>query len=193
MLCDNKAPRVKRQVALIDNKPDFRAKSGPFRTSRSNTGSSSQKKQTTSKMVTSEKVHILSPRMHSFEDTKIQGGKRHIGPRSGGDVDISDGEQHSPDSTAICNNWKELKTSKTGNSVLSGPNKKSMDNIKDGPFRKHTAGSSNAKLSPKRKHTSKEAPCRKYYMPSNDTKTFQINNKRSPPVSLRPQPHTQAK
>ena len=27
------------------------------------------------------------------------------------------------------------------------------------------------------KHTSKEAPHRKYYMPSNDTKTFQINSK----------------
>ena len=26
-------------------------------------------------------------------------------------------------------------------------------------------------------HTSKEAPCRKYYMLSNDTKTFQINSK----------------
>ena len=52
-----------------------------------------------------------------------------------------------------------------------------MGNVKDGPFRKYTAGSSNAKLGPKRKHTSKEAPHRKYCMPSNDTKTFQINNK----------------
>ena len=52
-----------------------------------------------------------------------------------------------------------------------------MDNVKDGPFRKHTAGSSNAKLGPKREQTSKEAPRRKYYMTSNDTKTFQINNK----------------
>ena len=51
------------------------------------------------------------------------------------------------------------------------------DNVKDGPFRKHTAGSSNAKLGPKRKHISKESPRRKYYMPSNDTKTFHINNK----------------
>ena len=66
---------------------------------------------------------------------------------------------------------------KMGNLVLSGPNKKIMDSVKDGPFRKHTAGSSNAKLGPKRKHTSKQAPHRKYYMPSNDTKTFQINNK----------------
>ena len=52
-----------------------------------------------------------------------------------------------------------------------------MDCVKDGPFRKHTAGSSNAKSGPKRKQTSKEAPRRKYYMLSNDTKTFQINNK----------------
>ena len=52
-----------------------------------------------------------------------------------------------------------------------------MDSVKDSPFRKHTASSSNAKSGPKMKHTSKEAPHRKYYMPSNDTKTFQINSK----------------
>ena len=33
------------------------------------------------------------------------------------------------------------------------------------------------KSGPKMKHTSKKAPRRKYYRPSNDTKTFQINNK----------------
>ena len=33
VLCDNKAPRIKRQVASIDKKFDFRAKSSPFRTS----------------------------------------------------------------------------------------------------------------------------------------------------------------
>ena len=52
-----------------------------------------------------------------------------------------------------------------------------MDSLKDGPFRKHTADSFNAKSSPKMIHTSKEAPHRKYYKPSNDTKTFQINSK----------------
>ena len=176
VLCDNKAPRVKRQVASIDKKSDFRAKSDPFRTSTSNTESSSQKKQTMSKMVTSEKVHVPSPRMHSFRDAKIQGGKRRIGASSGGDVDVSDGEQHSLEEPSATTG-KELKTSKTGNSVLSRPNKKIMDNVKDGPFRKHTTGSSNAKLGSKRKHTSKEAPRRKYYIPSNDTKTVQINNK----------------
>ena len=41
----NKAPRIKRQVASIDKKSDFRVKSGPFRTSSPHTGSSSQKKQ----------------------------------------------------------------------------------------------------------------------------------------------------
>ena len=49
VLCDNKAPRIKRQVASVDKKSDFRAKSGHFRTSTPNTASSSQKKQTTSK------------------------------------------------------------------------------------------------------------------------------------------------
>ena len=46
VLCDNKAPRIKRQVASIDKKSDFRVKSGPFRTCTPNMGSSSQKKQT---------------------------------------------------------------------------------------------------------------------------------------------------
>ena len=173
VLCDNKAPRIKRQVASIDKKSDFRAKSGHFRTSTPNTASSSQKKQTTSKMVTSGKVHIPSPRMHSFEDAKIQGGKRAKRLRSGRDVDISNKKQHSPEEPSVTG----AKTSKSGNSVHSGPNKKITDSVKDGPFRKHTADSSNAKSGPKMKHTSKEAPHRKYYMPSNDTKTFQINTK----------------
>ena len=157
VLCDNKAPRVKRQVASIDRKSDFRVKNGPFRTSTSNMGSSSQKKQTTLKMVTSEKVHVPSPRMHSFEDAKIQGGKGAIKLRPGRDVDVSDGEQHSPEEPSVTRG-KEPKTSKLGNSVLSGPNKKIMDSVKDDSFRKHTAGSSNTKSGPKRKHTSKEAP-----------------------------------
>ena len=87
VLCDNKAPRIKRQVASIDKKSDFRAKSGHFRTSSPNTASSSQKKQTTLKTVTSGKAHV--PRMRSFEDTKIQGRKTATGVRSGRDVDVS--------------------------------------------------------------------------------------------------------
>ena len=47
VLCDNKAPRIKRQVASIDKKSNFRVKSSHFRTSTPNTASSSQKKQTT--------------------------------------------------------------------------------------------------------------------------------------------------
>ena len=72
---------------------------------------------------------------------------------------------------------KEPKTSKSGNSVHSGPNKNITDSVKDGPFSNQTADSSNAKSVPKMKHTSKKAPHRKYYRPSNDTKTFQINSK----------------
>ena len=176
VLCDNKAPRIKRQVASIDKKSDFRAKSSHFRTSTPNAASSSQKKQTTPKTVTSGKVHVPSPRMHSFEEAKIQGGNRATGVRPGRDVDISDGEQHSqeePSATA----GKEPKTSKSGNSVHSGPNKNITDSVKDGPFSNQTTDSSNAKSGPKMKHTSKKAPHRKYYKPSNDTKTFQINNK----------------
>ena len=76
VLCDNKAPRIKRQVASIDKKSDFRAKSGHFTTSTPNVASSSQKKQTTPKTVTSGKVHVPSPRMHSFKDAKYKEGRR---------------------------------------------------------------------------------------------------------------------
>ena len=60
----DKAPQIKRQVASIDKKSDFRAKSGPFRTSTSHMGSSSKKKQTASKTVTSAKVLVPSPAVH---------------------------------------------------------------------------------------------------------------------------------
>ena len=176
VLCDNKAQRIKRQVASIDKKSDFRVKSGHFRTSTPNTASSSQKKQTTSKTVTSGKVHVPSPRMHNFKDAKIQGGKGAIKRRPCRDVNVSDKKQHSPEEPSATTG-KEPKTSKSGNSVHSGPNTKITDSVKDSPFRKHTADSFNAKSGPKMKHTSKEAPRRKYYMPFNDTKTFQINSK----------------
>ena len=173
VLCDNKAPRIKRQVASIDKKSDFRAKSSHFRTSTPNMASSSQM---TLKMVTSGKVHVPSPRMHNFKDAKIQGGKRATGVRPSRDVDVSDGEQHSQEEPSATTG-KELKTSKSGNSVPSGPNKIITDSVKDGPSSNQTADSSNVKSGPKIKHISKKAPCRKYYIPSNDTKTFQINSK----------------
>ena len=176
VLCDIKAPRIKRQVASIDKKSDFRAKSGHFRTSSPNMASSSQKKQKTPKMVTSGKANIPSPRMHSLEDAKLKGRKTATGARSSRDMDVSDGEQHSQDEPSVTIG-KEPKTSKQGNSVHSGPNKNIMDSVKDGPFSNQTASNSNAKNGPKMKHTSQKAPHRKYYRRSNDTKTFQINNK----------------
>ena len=176
VLCDNKAPRIKRQVASIDKKSDLNAKSGHFRTSSSNTASSSKKKQTTLKTVTSGKGGIPSPRMHSFEDAKSQAKKKATGVRPARDVDVRDGEQHSQDE-ASATNGKEPKTSKQGYSVHSGPNKKITDSVKDGPFSNTTDSNSNVKNGPKMKHTSKKAPHRKYYRPSDDTKTFQINSK----------------
>ena len=176
VLCYNKAPRIKRQVASIDKKSDFRVKSSPFRTSKPHTGSSSQKKQTASKTVTSGKVNIPSPRVQSFEDAKIQGRKKPIGPRTGGNVNVSEREQHTQEEPSA-STGSDPESSKTGNSVLSGPNNSITDRVKDGPFRNKNASGNNAKHGPKMKQTSKKAPCRKYYKPSNDTKTFQINNK----------------
>ena len=147
VLHDNKAPRIKRQVASIDKKSDFTVKSGPFRTSTGNVGSSSQKKQRTSKTVTSGKVLSPSPRMHSFEDTKIQGQKSHIKTRPGGNVDVSDKKQQSPEEPSVTSG-REPKTPNTG----------FMDSTKDGPFGKHTTSGSNMKDGPKRKHNSKKSP-----------------------------------
>ena len=70
--------------------------------------------------------------MHSFEDAKIQAGKKATGVRPGRDVDVSNGEQHSQDEPPA-STGKEPKTSKQGNSVHSGPNKKITDSVKDGP------------------------------------------------------------
>ena len=110
--------------------------------------------------------------------------------RPGKDGDVSDGEQHSQDE-ASATTGKEPKTSKQGNSVHSGPNKKITDSVKDGPFSNKTGNDSNAKHGPKMKHTSKKAPRRKYYRPSDDTKTFQINNKGHLQCLQDPQTHPQ--
>ena len=95
VLCDNKAPRIKRQVPSIDKKSNFRAKSSHFRTSSPNMASSSQKKQTPQMTVSLGKAQVPCPRMHSFEDAKLQAGKKATGVRPGRDVDVRDGEQHS--------------------------------------------------------------------------------------------------
>ena len=53
--------------------------------------------------------------------------------RSGRNVDVSDGEQHSQEEPSATTG-KEPKSSKSGNSVHSGPNKSITDSVKDGPF-----------------------------------------------------------
>ena len=55
-----------------------------------------------------------------------------------------------------------------------------------------TGNKSNAKNGPKMKHTSKKAPRRKYYRPSNDDQDISDQQQRSPPMSTRPQTHPQA-
>ena len=101
VLCDNKAPRIKRQVASIDKKSDFRAKDGPKMTSTQHLGSSCQKREFSSKTVTTGKVPVPSPRMHNFENAKIQGKSNGTGLKSGGGVDVSDEEQHSQDEASV--------------------------------------------------------------------------------------------
>ena len=60
--------------------------------------------------------------------------------RPGRDVDVSDGEQHSQEEPSATTG-KEPKTSKSGNSVPSGPNKNVTDGAKDGPFSNQTTDS----------------------------------------------------
>ena len=175
VLCDNKAPKMKRQVASIDKKSDLKAKSGPFSTTIPHTERTSKKKQFPSKTVTSSP----RPRMHSFQDAKIQGQKKPSQTISGRNVDVSDGEQciqGEPSTTS----GKDPKTSKSGNAVPSGPNKEINDTVKDGPFSSGGGKSkSNCRLkdSPKRSNKSTKTPRRKYYKPSDGTKTFYINNR----------------
>ena len=88
-----------------------------------------------SKMVISGKLHVPSPRMHSFGDTKIQGQERCTGPKPGSNVEVSDGEQHSLEEPSATTG-KEAHSSKMGKWVLSGPNKKITDIVKAGPFHK---------------------------------------------------------
>ena len=171
VLCDNKAPRIKRQVASIDQKIRFPSEKRSFQDQYIKYG-----KQLSEETDDTKNGHFRSEQHSKSKDAKLQTRKKATGVRSGRDVDVSDGEQHSQDG-ASATTGKEPKTSKQGNSVHSGPNKKITDSVKDGPFSSHTGNNSNAKNGPKMKHTSKETPRRKYYRPSNDTKTFQINNK----------------
>ena len=176
VLYDNKAPRIKRQVASIDKKSDFRAKSSHFRTSTPKTGSSFRRNRRHRRRSLQERSTF---QVQECRVSRMPKYKKWRGPSNWDLAEMSMSVTRS--STAWRSYLRQQERSrrhpKLGNSVHSGPNKKITDSVKDGPFRKHTASSSNAKSGPKMKHTSKEAPRRKYYMPSNDTKTFQINSK----------------
>ena len=90
-------------------------------------------------------------------------------------MDVNDEEQPSKEEPSVIIG-KAPNSSKTGNSVPSGLNKNIMDSVKDSPFRSSTVCGSKAKLGPKRSNKSKKAPCRKHYIPSDDTKTFFVNS-----------------
>ena len=160
VLCDNKVPKIKRQVASVDKKSDFRSKSGPFSKGTPHMGSSSQKKQHSSKTVSSSP----SCRMHSFQDAKIQGRKPASKSTSGRDVDVSDEEQHAKQEPSEPSE-EEPKTPKMGNTTI----------VKEGPFRKGHRSGSKMKDGPKMKSKGCKAPRRNYYKLSNGIKTFQIN------------------
>ena len=90
-------------------------------------------------------------------------------------MDVNDEEQPSKEEPSATNGMA-LNSSKTGNSVPSGPNKNITDSAKDGPFRSSTVSGSKARLGPKRSNKSKKAPHRKHHVPSDHTKTFFINS-----------------
>ena len=68
VLCDNKALRIKRQVASIDKKSDFRAKSGHFRTSSPNTA-----KQLSEETDDTEDGHFRKGSHSKSKDAQFQG------------------------------------------------------------------------------------------------------------------------
>ena len=68
VLCDNKAPRIKRQVASIDKKSDFNAKSGHFRTSTSNIG-----EQLSEEADDTENGHFMKGQHSKSKDAQFRG------------------------------------------------------------------------------------------------------------------------
>ena len=68
VLCDNKAPKIKRQVASIDKKSDFQAKSGHFRTSTSNIS-----KQPSEEADDTENGHFRSEQHSKSKDAQFRG------------------------------------------------------------------------------------------------------------------------
>ena len=113
VLCDNKAPRIKRQVASIDKKSDFRVKSGHFRTSTPNTASSSQKKQTTL-----EDCHFRKGPCSKSKDAEFRGCQNTRRKESHwSETWQRCGRQRrgaAQPRGAICDNWKGAKDIKIG-------------------------------------------------------------------------------
>ena len=87
----------------------------------------------------------------------------------GGGVHVTDEDQPSKEEPSATTE-KAPDTPKTANKTIT-------DSTKDGPFRKHTTTGSKVKLGPKMKNNSQKTPHRKYDKPSDNTKTFYINNK----------------
>ena len=113
VLCDNKAPRIKRQVASIDKKSDLKAKSGHFRTSTSNSASSSQKKADDTenghfrKRATFQVQGCTVSRMPNYKK-----GRRPLERDLAEMWTVSDGEQHSQDEPSVTTGkgTKDIKT-----------------------------------------------------------------------------------
>ena len=113
VLCDNKAPRIKRQVASIDKKSDFRVKSGYFRTSSPTTASSSQKKTDDT-----EDGHFRKGSRSKSKDAQFRG--RQITRKEDshwGEIWYRLGRQRrgaAQPQGAICDNWKGTEDIKIG-------------------------------------------------------------------------------
>ena len=112
VLCDNKAPRIKRQVASIDKKSNFRAKSGHFRTSSPNTG-----KQLSEETDDTEDGHFRKGTHSKSKDAQFRGRQNtrkkdshwsEIWPRCG-----RQRRGAAQPRGTICNNWKGAEDIKT--------------------------------------------------------------------------------
>ena len=96
--------------------------------------------------------------MHSFEDAKITNKEEGHWSETWQRCGRQRRGAAQPRGVHLRQLEREPKTSKQGNSVHSGPNKKITDSVKDGPFSNQTGSISNVKSGPKMKYNSKKAP-----------------------------------
>ena len=176
VLCDNKAPRIKRQVASIDKNLISKRKaviSGPVHqiwraALRRNRW---HRKRSLQERATFQVQGCTVSRTPNYKQ-----GRRPL------EWDLAEiWTSVTGSSTAKMNHLRQLERNRRHQNRVtrshSGPNKKITDSVKDGPFSNQQVTILMQKTVLKWKIPVKRHHVGSYYRPSHDTKTFQINNK----------------